>query len=152
MNNSRIMEIQQQCFRELMFQVLNSFFWMCSVFFWTQVFNCDVGYCGRFYHPVCVSKWVTSNPSKQKMVVESIQQGVDTFLCPAHKCRACKLLEAVKDVGQQQQFAKCRRCPSSWHVECLPSWVYHWLCSIYTVPWTDQGESAPCRWVRIVQS
>ncbi|CAM6058405.1 unnamed protein product [Sphagnum tenellum] len=85
------------------------------------VFNCDVGYCGRFYHPVCVSKWVTSNPSKQKMVVESIQQGVDTFLCPAHKCRACKSLEAVKDVGQQQQFAKCRRCPSSWHVECLPS-------------------------------
>jgi hypothetical protein len=34
----------------------------------------------------------------------------------------------------------------------LPSWVYHWLCSIYTVPWTDQGESAPCRWVRIIQS
>ncbi|CAM6035194.1 unnamed protein product [Sphagnum compactum] len=86
-----------------------------------EVFNCDVGYCGRFYHPVCVSKWVTSNPSKQKMVVESIQQGVDTFLCPAHKCRACKSLEAVKDVGHQQQFAKCRRCPSSWHVECVPS-------------------------------
>lgn len=40
------------------------------------------------------------------------------FACPYHRCAVCKKLEIKAD--PDLQFAVCRRCPKSYHRNCLP--------------------------------
>jgi len=67
---------------------------------------------------MCIAKWVTNDKEKQKVFAESVQQNEETFLCPLHTCKSCKKLEDATDT--EKKFAKCRRCPVGWHVDCLP--------------------------------
>ncbi|KAL2904814.1 Protein ENHANCED DOWNY MILDEW 2, partial [Bienertia sinuspersici] len=83
-----------------------------------EVFPCVAASCGRFYHPRCVSKALHRQNNTQ---VEDLEKNIaagETFVCPAHKCFVCKLVEnrEVDDL----QFAVCRRCPKSYHKKCLP--------------------------------
>ncbi|XP_020260207.1 uncharacterized protein LOC109836645 [Asparagus officinalis] len=41
----------------------------------------------------------------------------ESFACPAHKCHVCNQ-EENKEVAELQ-FAVCRRCPMSYHRQCL---------------------------------
>lgn len=82
-----------------------------------QVFMCDVALCGKYYHPLCIVKEICPR-EKQRARAKNIQEGVESFTCPLHKCKKCGKPED-KEVGDLK-LARCRRCPQSWHKKCLP--------------------------------
>lgn len=106
-----------------------------------QVFNCDAAHCGQFYHLHCVAQRITRNPTKQQAYINGIKEGSDTFLCPLHKCKSCKKLEDGTE--KDMQYAKCRRCPSGWHVQCLPTSVSN-LRLLLVVLGEWQEDVVPC--------
>ncbi|KAL2938736.1 Protein ENHANCED DOWNY MILDEW 2, partial [Bienertia sinuspersici] len=83
-----------------------------------EVFPCIAASCGRFYHPRCVSKELHQLNNSQVEDLEKKIAAGESFVCPAHKCSVCKLVEnrEVDDL----QFAVCRRCPKAYHRKCLP--------------------------------
>ncbi|KAK1404999.1 putative histone-lysine N-methyltransferase chromatin regulator PHD family [Heracleum sosnowskyi] len=83
-----------------------------------EVFRCVSGECGRFYHPLCVSKMLhRGSEDKAQLLKEKIANGA-SFTCPIHKCSVCNQGEIEGD--DQMRFAVCRRCPKSYHRKCLP--------------------------------
>ncbi|KAL8131689.1 hypothetical protein AgCh_007578 [Apium graveolens] len=83
-----------------------------------EVFRCVSGECGRFYHPLCVSKMLHRESEEEaQLLMEKISNGA-SFTCPIHKCSVCNQGEIERD--DQMRFALCRRCPKSYHVKCLP--------------------------------
>lgn len=81
-----------------------------------EVFKCISATCGRFYHPQCVSKIITSEEEAEDLE-KKIANG-QQFTCPIHKCFVCKHTENKED--ENLQFAICRRCPRAYHRKCLP--------------------------------
>lgn len=82
-----------------------------------EVFVCGAHACRRFYHPDCVAKLLVAGPEHQDLA-SRIQQGLEKFSCPLHRCRSC-MLEGVKH-DKDWCLIKCRRCPVAWHNKCLP--------------------------------
>ncbi|KAH9544275.1 hypothetical protein CY35_13G110100 [Sphagnum magellanicum] len=82
-----------------------------------EVFVCGAHACRRFYHPDCVAKLLVAGPEHQDLA-SRIQQGLEKFSCPLHRCRSC-MLEGVKH-DKDWCLIKCRCCPVAWHNKCLP--------------------------------
>ncbi|KAL6640089.1 hypothetical protein ACP70R_022399 [Stipagrostis hirtigluma subsp. patula] len=85
-----------------------------------KVFKCNIPTCGHFYHPKCVAKLLepdNSDGDESCDLAKRIMAGM-SFTCPVHWCFECGRME---DRTQRElQFAVCRRCPKSYHRECLP--------------------------------
>jgi hypothetical protein len=64
-----------------------------------------------------VAKLLVAGPEHQDLA-SRIQQGLEKFSCPLHRCRSC-MLEGVKH-DKDWCLIKCRRCPVAWHNKCLP--------------------------------
>ncbi|KAL6897368.1 hypothetical protein ACP4OV_007064 [Aristida adscensionis] len=79
-----------------------------------KVFKCNNPSCGHFYHPKCVAKLLEPDGSE---LAKEIMGGLQ-FTCPVHWCFKCKRMEDRTQGALQ--FAVCRRCPKSYHTECLP--------------------------------
>ncbi|KAL2938734.1 Protein ENHANCED DOWNY MILDEW 2 [Bienertia sinuspersici] len=110
-----------QCYSDLVIGIkwgaeAGIFSYPCANLF--QVFPCIAASCGRFYHPRCVSKELHQLNNSQVEDLEKKIAAGESFVCPAHKCSVCKLVEnrEVDDL----QFAVCRRCPKAYHRKCLP--------------------------------
>lgn len=100
-----------------------------------QVFRCVSGECGRFYHPLCVSKMLhRGSEDKARLLKEKIANGAP-FTCPIHKCSVCNEGEIERD--DQMRFALCRRCPKSYHRKCLPRYCLIW-CSVFSLIFVDK--------------
>ncbi|KAE8734933.1 putative Acyltransferase [Hibiscus syriacus] len=82
-----------------------------------EVFCCSNATCGRFYHPHCVAKLLHEDKVAAEEHGKKISAG-EFFTCPTHKCCVCKQGENKK--VKELQFALCRRCPTSYHMKCLP--------------------------------
>ncbi|KAL6842479.1 hypothetical protein ACP4OV_027714 [Aristida adscensionis] len=81
-----------------------------------KVFKCNKPSCGHFYHPKCVAELLEPGAGAYELA-KSIVAGM-SFTCPVHWCFECGKME---DITQRAlQFAVCRRCPKSYHRECLP--------------------------------
>lgn len=85
-----------------------------------QVFVCGAKKCKRFYHPECVAKLLAA-PEDQEELENRIQDGLETFACPLHRCSSC--LEGEDKRHSETRLVKCRRCPVAWHEKCLPQYV-----------------------------
>ncbi|XP_048328713.2 protein ENHANCED DOWNY MILDEW 2 isoform X3 [Ziziphus jujuba] len=83
-----------------------------------EVFRCASATCGHFYHPHCVAKLLHLDDEVSSEELEKKIARGESFLCPAHKCSVCKGGEKKK--VPDEQFAVCRRCPTSYHRKCLP--------------------------------
>ncbi|KAL6644236.1 hypothetical protein ACP70R_015844 [Stipagrostis hirtigluma subsp. patula] len=85
-----------------------------------KVFKCNIPTCGHFYHPKCAAKLLepdNSDGDESCELAKCIMAGM-SFTCPVHWCFECGRME---DRTQRElQFAVCRRCPKSYHRECLP--------------------------------
>lgn len=88
-----------------------------------QVFVCEVALCGKFYHPHCIAKEIASSKGDERPLAKRIQSGEETFTCPMHTCKKCGKCEDKEDETEELRLAKCRRCPATWHVKCLPECV-----------------------------
>ncbi|XP_006659314.2 uncharacterized protein LOC102702586 isoform X1 [Oryza brachyantha] len=86
-----------------------------------KVFQCNKESCGHFYHPKCIAVLLEPEDTNGACKLEErIADGMP-FTCPVHWCFKCGKME---DRTQKElQFAVCRRCPRSYHIECLPSEV-----------------------------
>ncbi|CAO2201380.1 unnamed protein product [Urochloa humidicola] len=83
-----------------------------------KVFKCNNPTCGHFYHPNCVAKLLEPDDSDGSFkLAKSIMMGL-SFTCPVHWCFECGRME--DRTQRTMQFAVCRRCPKSYHRECLP--------------------------------
>ncbi|CAO2206468.1 unnamed protein product [Urochloa humidicola] len=83
-----------------------------------KVFKCNNPTCGHFYHPNCVSKLLEPDDSDGSFeLAKRIMTGL-SFTCPVHWCFECGRME--DRTQRSMQFAVCRRCPKSYHRECLP--------------------------------
>ncbi|KAF0899354.1 hypothetical protein E2562_018246, partial [Oryza meyeriana var. granulata] len=84
-----------------------------------KVFQCNKESCGHFYHPKCIAVLLEPEDTDGACkLAERISDGM-SFTCPVHWCFKCGKME---DRTQTElQFAVCRRCPRSYHTECLPS-------------------------------
>ena len=85
-----------------------------------QVFGCDVASCGKFYHPWCVAKRLKPTDEREALV-NRIRSGEESFTCPLHTCKECGKGEEKRK--RKLNLATCRRCPSAWHLKCLPRYV-----------------------------
>lgn len=85
-----------------------------------EVFQCVTGTCRFFYHPRCVSELLNSKYGDETKDLEGKIAAGEPFMCPLHKCYACKELEPEDNDDLQLQFAVCRRCPRAYHRKCLP--------------------------------
>ncbi|XP_020252893.1 protein ENHANCED DOWNY MILDEW 2-like isoform X2 [Asparagus officinalis] len=83
-----------------------------------QVFPCVDATCGHFYHPKCVADLLFPENEMEATECELMIADGESFTCPAHKCHVCNQ-EENKEVPELQ-FAVCRRCPMSYHRQCLP--------------------------------
>ncbi|KAF0899360.1 hypothetical protein E2562_018246, partial [Oryza meyeriana var. granulata] len=83
-----------------------------------KVFQCNKESCGHFYHPKCIAVLLEPEDTDGACkLAERISDGM-SFTCPVHWCFKCGKME---DRTQTElQFAVCRRCPRSYHTECLP--------------------------------
>ncbi|CAL5011766.1 unnamed protein product [Urochloa decumbens] len=83
-----------------------------------KVFKCNSPTCGYFYHPNCVAKLLEPDDSDESFeLAKRIMTGL-SFTCPVHWCFECGRME--DRTQRAMQFAVCRRCPKSYHRECLP--------------------------------
>ncbi|CAO2168764.1 unnamed protein product [Urochloa humidicola] len=83
-----------------------------------KVFKCNNPTCGHFYHPNCVAKLLEPDDSDGSFeLAKRIMTGL-SFTCPVHWCFDCGRME--DRTQRTMQFAVCRRCPKSYHRECLP--------------------------------
>ncbi|RLN04905.1 uncharacterized protein C2845_PM13G10080 [Panicum miliaceum] len=83
-----------------------------------KVFKCNNPTCGHFYHPECVAKLLEPDDSNGSYeLAKRIMAGMP-FPCPVHWCFECGRME--DRTQRAMQFAVCRRCPKSYHRECLP--------------------------------
>ncbi|KAG0551795.1 hypothetical protein BDA96_01G453800 [Sorghum bicolor] len=78
-----------------------------------EVLKCQKKYCGRFYHPKCLSKY---DPTKNRQ----------DFECPLHECHSCKnkgetvITSEQTEKKKETYLVQCRRCPVAYHRKCLP--------------------------------
>ncbi|KAJ1266992.1 hypothetical protein BS78_07G022300 [Paspalum vaginatum] len=85
-----------------------------------KVFKCKNSSCGHFYHPKCVAKLLEPDDSdgdESCELAQRIMEGMP-FTCPVHWCFKCRRMEDRTQTAMQ--LAACRRCPKSYHRECLP--------------------------------
>ncbi|GJN31095.1 hypothetical protein PR202_gb19451 [Eleusine coracana subsp. coracana] len=83
-----------------------------------EVFQCEHGDCGRFYHPKCVANLLYPDGEEEATLFEhQVAAGLE-FPCPMHECCVCREGENKED--EEMQFAVCRRCPTTYHRKCLP--------------------------------
>lgn len=83
-----------------------------------KVFKCNNPTCGHFYHPKCVAKLLLPDDSRGSCeLAKRVRTGM-SFTCPVHWCFECRRME--DRTQRAMQFAVCRRCPKSYHRECLP--------------------------------
>ncbi|OMO52956.1 Zinc finger, RING/FYVE/PHD-type [Corchorus capsularis] len=74
-----------------------------------EVFPCVSATCGHFYHPKCAAKLLHPDNEAEATTLEVKVAAGHSFICPMHKCFACKEIEDSE--VQDLQFAVCRRCP-----------------------------------------
>ncbi|GAM18103.1 hypothetical protein SAMD00019534_012780 [Acytostelium subglobosum LB1] len=67
--------------------------------------KCKVHQCGKFYHDSCVLALDLVKPINTKS---------PRFICPLHYCATCK------KSGDSKQSVHCFRCPTAYHVMCMP--------------------------------
>nr|CAB3445538.1 unnamed protein product [Digitaria exilis] len=84
-----------------------------------EVFQCEHGDCGRFYHPKCIAKLLYPNSEEAILFAAEVAVAREKFTCLMHECMECKGVEDKND--RSLQFAVCRRCPTVYHRKCLPS-------------------------------
>ncbi|CAO2203474.1 unnamed protein product [Urochloa humidicola] len=84
-----------------------------------EVFQCEHNNCAHFYHPKCIAQLLY--PDSEAAALFEIEVGVarEKFTCPMHECIVCKGVENKNN--RSMQFAVCRRCPTVYHRQCLPS-------------------------------
>ncbi|XP_077000286.1 histone-lysine N-methyltransferase NSD3 isoform X5 [Tamandua tetradactyla] len=68
----------------------------------TDVKQCSVGACGKFYHETCVRKFPTA-------VFET-----KGFRCPQHCCSACSMEKDIHKASKGRMM-RCLRCPVAYH-------------------------------------
>ncbi|GAM24662.1 hypothetical protein SAMD00019534_078370 [Acytostelium subglobosum LB1] len=73
-----------------------------------DLMKCKVHQCGKFYHHKCVGDF------KLAKVVNSKSP---RFNCPLHYCETCGVS------GDGKQSVHCFRCPTAYHVICMPPGV-----------------------------
>ncbi|CAN8265759.1 unnamed protein product [Cochlearia groenlandica] len=83
-----------------------------------EVFPCSASNCGHFYHPKCVAKLLYADDQIKSEELQAKIAARDSFYCPLHICKVCKLREDKNLYGLH--FALCRRCPTAYHRKCLP--------------------------------
>ncbi|GBG70103.1 hypothetical protein CBR_g5734 [Chara braunii] len=66
--------------------------------------RCSGVACGKYYHEMCLRKL---NLTKF--------DGPNRFYCPLHSCASCG------ESGRNKQSTRCVRCPTAYHLKCLPS-------------------------------
>ncbi|OMO55445.1 Zinc finger, RING/FYVE/PHD-type [Corchorus olitorius] len=74
-----------------------------------EVFPCVSATCGHFYHPKCAAKLLHPDNEAEATTLEVKVAAGHSFICPMHKCFACKEIEDSE--VQDLQFAVCRRYP-----------------------------------------
>lgn len=92
-----------------------------------QVFQCCKLFCGHFYHPKCAAELLQSHSNGACELENKIAAGMP-FPCPVHWCFRpdCKKME--EGTERAMWLAGCRRCPRSYHLDCLPRYgaVFIW--------------------------
>ncbi|CAA7035215.1 unnamed protein product [Microthlaspi erraticum] len=83
-----------------------------------EVFPCSASNCGHFYHPKCVAKLLYADDQIKSEELQSKIAARDSFCCPLHICKICKLSENKSLYALH--LAVCRRCPTAYHRKCLP--------------------------------
>ncbi|XBI37065.1 hypothetical protein VPH35_122479 [Triticum aestivum] len=84
-----------------------------------KVFQCCKLFCGHFYHPKCAAELLQSDSNGACELENKIAAGMP-FPCPVHWCSRpdCKKME--EGTERAMWLAGCRRCPKSYHLDCLP--------------------------------
>ncbi|VAI85307.1 unnamed protein product [Triticum turgidum subsp. durum] len=84
-----------------------------------KVFQCCKLFCGHFYHPKCAAELLQSHSNGACELENKIAAGMP-FPCPVHWCSRldCKIME--EGTERAMWLAGCRRCPRSYHLDCLP--------------------------------
>jgi len=83
-----------------------------------KVFQCNNSSCGYFYHPKCIAQLLEPGRVDGDYELEKKISARMPFICPIHWCFKCKSME---DKTQEAlQLSACRRCPKSYHRQCLP--------------------------------
>ncbi|EFA82246.1 PHD zinc finger-containing protein [Heterostelium album PN500] len=67
--------------------------------------KCKVHQCGKFYHNKCISEFKLTKVVNTKS---------PRFNCPLHYCESCGVS------GDGKQSVHCFRCPTAYHVICMP--------------------------------
>lgn len=76
---------------------------------------CSDKTCGKFYHAACI---------RRAPGATSVKGSSQHFLCPRHVCSVCevgtngKVVSGKRSAGRAQ--AQCLRCPTAYHVRCMP--------------------------------
>jgi uncharacterized Zn finger protein (UPF0148 family) len=70
-----------------------------------ELMKCKVHQCGKYYHYKCVS---------QLKLAKLINSKAKRFNCPLHYCAVCEVS------GDGKQSVHCFRCPTAYHVICMP--------------------------------
>uniref|UniRef100_A0A0E0EKG5 Uncharacterized protein n=1 Tax=Oryza meridionalis TaxID=40149 RepID=A0A0E0EKG5_9ORYZ len=83
-----------------------------------KVFQCNKESCGHFYHPKCIAVLLEPEDTDGACKLEEMIADGMSFTCPVHWCFKCAKME--DRTRSEFQFAVCRRCPRSYHTECLP--------------------------------
>lgn len=87
------------------------------------MFQCEHSDCGHFYHPRCIAQLLYPPGSEEAALFEvEVAAAREKFTCPMHECIVCKGVENKND--RNMQFAVCRRCPTAYHRQCLPRFVF----------------------------
>ncbi|KYQ89629.1 PHD zinc finger-containing protein [Tieghemostelium lacteum] len=73
-----------------------------------DLMKCKVHQCGKFYHYKCVSEF---------KLAKLINTKTPRFNCPLHYCGGCGVS------GDGKQSVHCVRCPTAYHVICMPPGV-----------------------------
>lgn len=91
------------------------------------MFKCNNASCGHFYHPKCVAKLLEPDDGASELAKRIISRM--SFTCPVHWCFECGKME--DRTHRALQFAVCRRCPKSYHRECLPRYctISRFICT-----------------------
>eukprot|EP00899_Mesostigma_viride_P003343 jgi/Mesvir1/13009/Mv06012-RA.1 len=65
--------------------------------------RCSGVACGKYYHESCLARLRLTK-----------YDGPNRFYCPLHACERCG------DSGRSKQSTRCVRCPTAYHLKCLP--------------------------------
>nr|TKW25127.1 hypothetical protein SEVIR_3G095500v2 [Setaria viridis] len=84
-----------------------------------EVFQCERDNCAHFYHPKCIAQLLYPDSEEAALFEVEVAAAREKFTCPMHECIVCKGVENKND--RNMQFAVCRRCPTAYHRQCLPS-------------------------------